>query len=183
MATSEVDIANMALGFLGEPRITDIADNDDCSNNYPICRDACLEEIDWTFAMERFLLDSPDTTNPAFGHSYRFLIPPRVLRVVSVNGNVYEWEKESNYILTDEATCEVRAVVRVEDVRRFTPGFVQALAARLAATIAISVTSSKSVSENMWGMYGAFKLAAQGNDGRQGRTVQMTRKNTRRSRQ
>lgn len=176
MSISEVDIANMALGWLGIPRIVNLADNDECFNNYPICRDACLEDVDWSFAIERFVLSTPVDVAPAFGYSYQYLLPTRVLRVIDVNDGEYPWVREGNRILTDQATCEVRAVVRVTDTRLFSSSFIQALAARLAATIAIPLTSSKSIAETWWGAYGVFKTAAQANDGRQGTTQQMRRR-------
>lgn len=182
MPVSDVDIANMALGHLGQGRITSLSDNDECYNNYPICRDACLEDIDWTFAIERILLGSPDNTPPAWGYANRFLLPTRVLRVIEVNGNNYQWEREGNYIVTDELSLEVKAVVRVTDVRLFSPSFCQALSFRLAATIAIPITNSKTIAESWWQMYAAMRTAAQVNDGRQGSSQKIRRPKTLRGR-
>jgi len=182
MPVSEVDICNVSLGLLGADKIMDLADSDDCAINYPMCRDAALEDVDWSFAIERFSNGSPDTTPPAYGYAYRFLLPTRVIRVIEVNGNLYDWERESNYIITDQSSIEYRAVIRVTDVRLFSPSFTQMLAFRLAATISIPITNSASLGEKMWQMYAALKFSAQGNDGRQGTTKTIRRGKTMRSR-
>lgn len=179
MAASEVDICNLALGLLGAERISALSEDDNCYTQYPICRDACLEDMDWSFAISRFVLSAPDADAPAFGYSYRYLVPTDVLRIIEVNGNEYPWELEGGYILTDEASCNVKAVVRVTDVRQFSDSFCQALAARLASVLAIPVTNSKGMVEAALNIYDGFKAAAKVNDGRQGSNRKIVRKDIR----
>ncbi len=180
MASSEVDICNLALGFLGAEPIISLADNDLCNDNYPVCRDACLEDVDWTFATTRFLLAAPSVDAPAFGYANRFLLPSGTLRVIEVNDNLYQWAKEGNYILTDETTCEVRAISRVTDVRQFPNAFIQVVAARLASVIAIPIANSDGMAKAMMGLYQGFKAEAAMNDGRQGSNQRIVRRDVRR---
>lgn len=180
MAFSEVDICNMALGFLGASPIVSLADSDLCADNYPLCRDSCLEDVDWTFATTRFKLESPDATPPAFGYANQFLLPVGILRVVEVNGNAGIWVREGNKILTDDAVLEVRAIQRVTDVRQFTNSFVQMVAARLAGVIAIPTTNSDGMAKAMFAMYQSLKGSAQGSDGRQGSNQRIIRRDIRR---
>lgn len=180
MASSEVDICNLALGLLGANPIISLADSDPCNDNYAVCRDACLEDVDWSFATTRFLLSSPDVDAPAFGYAYQFMLPPEALRIVEVNENQGEWVREGNRILTDDARCEVRAIVRVTDVRQFPNAFVQAVATRLAAIIAIPITNSDSMAKTMMSLYRAFQAESAGNDGRQGSNQRIVRRDIRR---
>jgi hypothetical protein len=173
MASSIVDICNMSLGYLGADPIISIDDSAHCDTNYDTVRDACLDDRNWTFAMKRVKLGSPSTTSPAFGYTYQFLLPTDVIRVVEVNGNIYDWEKEGRYILTDQVSIEVMYIYRVEDVRQMPPSFVLALSFRLASVIANPITNKPSLSAKYWEMYQAQLFAASSNDGRQGlnRTV------------
>jgi len=179
MASSEVDICNLALGFLGADPIISMADNDLCEENYPACRDACLEDVDWTFATTRFLLSTPAATPPVFGYSNQFLLPPGTLRVIEVNDNLGQWAKEGNYILTDDATCRVRAIKRVTDVRQFPNSFVQMVATRLAAIVAIPIANSDGMAKAMMALYRSFQTEAAGNDGRQGSNQRIVRRDIR----
>jgi hypothetical protein len=180
MAVSEVDICNLALGMLGAEPIAALEDDNNCANQYPICRDACLEDVDWTFATSRFTLSSPSTTAPNFGFSNAFLIPSNVLRVIEVNGNEYPWQKEGDYIVTDEAVCEVRAIIRITNVRMYPGSFVQMLAARMASVLAIPITNSKGMVDASLTLYDRLKNEAKTNDGRQGSNAQFVRRDLRR---
>lgn len=179
---SEVSIVNIALGYLGVEQISSLSEDNDVYVNYPTCRDACLEEADWSFAKGRRTLTTPDSEPPDFGYSNRFLLPANVLRVIEVNEDKYPWEVEGRYILTDMDRCDCRWIQRVTDVNSFSSVFIQALAARLAAILAIPKTNSKSVAENYWSLYAALKGVGVGTDGIQGSAKAHRVKNSFRSR-
>lgn len=178
-----VDLANLALGWLGEPRIVSF---EDPSKNagilkaaFPAIRDAVLEARDWTFATERFDL-APDAALPAFGYAARFALPGSVLRVVScevLEGSDLEWVREGAFILTRDAAPRlfVKGIVRVEDSSLWSPGFAQALAARLAADLCVPLTENRAVGADLWALYERKLKDAAANDGRQGRSQQLTR--------
>ena len=183
--TSEVGICNLALSWLGGNLITALTDDQKeakiCDANYALARDAVLEDRDWTFATKRYKL-TPDATSPVYGYGQRFLIPAEIIRVVHVgtDNNVNNpdqitipWQKEENFIVANEAQVFVRAIAKITDTSRFPPSFTHAVAARLAADIAIALTSSRSMMESMWQLYDAKLTAASSNDGRQGRREQI----------
>lgn len=187
--TSVVEICNMALSWLGADRITSLADGSTeanlCNLNYPITRDTVLESREWTFAVKRFTL-SPDTTPPDFQWGQRFKIPTEVLRVVTVErasvvssneltSNMIEheqmnWVREEDYILTDFDVVHMRGIIRIEDTTKFSPSFVHALAARLAADLAIPITRSRTLQQQMFALYGAKLEDAAATEGMQGRS-------------
>jgi len=166
--SSEVQIANLALDYLGAENITLLTDMNSVSNNFDLVRDSVLEDRDWTFSMKRVLLSSPDSTAPAFGYANRFAIPSDCLRVVEVNENKYDWIKEGNFILTNLSEIQVLYVKREEDVSKFTAGFIHVFALRLAAALAIPITNSAEFAGNLLQMYQIALMDASGNDGRQG---------------
>ena len=59
-------------------------------------------------------------------------------------------------------------IQRVVDTAAFSPMFSQALAARLAADAAISITNNRALQSDMWNLYGVKLAQAAARDGGQG---------------
>lgn len=178
MAT-KVSIANQALGWLGANFITAFTDQSTEAQlidaNYPDVRDAVLEERAWTFATRRMSLVT-DSIAPDYGYSNRFLIPGNVLRILQVRNdqrnfstNNLDWTREGNYILCDSDAVQMQYIMCLDDPSQYSPGFSQALAARLAADLAIPITRSRSLQQDMFGLYQAKLRSAAALDGMQGR--------------
>ena len=178
---SEVAICNQALGWLGANLITSLDDESTeaqlCKLNYNPLRDAVLERVDWSFAIKRFVA-APLVQPPAYHYSHAFELDSEVLRVITVSASaddypqVEDWVVEDRKILMNYNTCYYRAVTAVTDSTRFSPLFVQALAARLAADMAIPLTNSRTLQEDMFKIYVAKVREAKASDGRQGRSQQ-----------
>ena len=182
--TSEVQIANLALGWLGGNLITSLDDDSKeaklAKANFDFARDAVLEDHAWTFAAGRAVI-LPDLTTPEFEYSTRFLVPIDSIRVLTVdtNPNGYNdasWAKEENYILLNAQKIYMRYTKRITDPNRFTAAFTQALAQRIAADIAIPLTESRSMQQTHWSLYIGKLEAAAATDGMQGRNQVMKSK-------
>jgi hypothetical protein len=169
---SSVEICNIAISYLGGNKIMDFTDDSTeaelCRLNYPYCRDSVLEEINWTFATKRYRYSSPLADKPAFGYANSFRMPTEILRIISVNDNIYPWALESGEVLTDSSSIDVLAVIRVIDSTKFSPTFVHALASYLAMEICLPLTNSSNQYGLMAQTYAAKMKLARGNDGRQG---------------
>lgn len=184
---NEVGICNQALGWLGANSITSFDDNSTeahlCSENYAAIRDAVEEEGYWSFTIQRF---SPafELESPQWGYAYQFLVPTKVLRVVEVHdnsmtpngGSNFDWRLESGRILCDSNIIFVKAIFQVTDPRSFSPTFVQCLAARLAADLAIPLTKSRSLQSDMFGLYQSKLSTALALDGSQGKGDRLTQR-------
>lgn len=187
---SEIDICNLALQWLGAKRILSLTDvpppeseesattRELCALNYPIARDATLEDGDWTFATRVFnlnkLADDPAPINdprPPYEGSL-FQLPGDVLRVIQADdgeGNYRrDWYRLEDRIVMDAEKCYAVCIIRVTDTLRFTSNFVQACAARLGAEIAVPITESNRREEQMWAKYLEKLDWARANDGMQG---------------
>ncbi len=184
---SEVSISNKALGWLGADRITNLDDPQTeaviAKENYAEARDFVLADHDWPFAIKRFNL-ALSTEKPAFGYANKFLIPDEILRVISLNEhdpayssgqtiNTSRWDVENGFIVSDDLTANVRAVARITETRLFSPGFVNCVAARMAADMALAVTSSSNREKSMEGKYQLFLRQAKRQDGRQGKSKRL----------
>lgn len=177
---SEVSICNQALGWLGENLITSLDDPSRnanlCRDNYPFLRDAVLEERMWTFATDRAVSTVADLD--AWGVQYKHPLPLEwlaVYRVYCTPGATPDqgwpakgWRREGAYVLTQESTVYMWGVKRISDTGKFTQLFVQALAARLAADLAMPITEDRQKQADAWNLYQAKLAEAAARDGAQG---------------
>ena len=180
MAATEVKICNLALSWLAGNLIIslddEIAEAQLCKANYELSRDAVLEAIAWTFATRRYRL-TPEATGPAWGYAFQFTIPAEIITLLEVTANSdtpngannLDWRREGNRILCDNSVAYVKAIYREDDPARYPPNFVQAVAARLATEIAIPLTESVELMQNMEGKYKDRLVIAAGTDGIQGK--------------
>ena len=90
MAT-EVDICNIALTNLGEPKVVSLTENSErarlCNLRYPDVRDAVLRSHPWNCAMKRAQL-TRTTSTPAFGYLYEYSLPADLLRVIGTHDSL-----------------------------------------------------------------------------------------------
>jgi len=178
---SQVSICNQALGWIGGNLITSIDDGSKeanlCKANYDDLRDAVLEERNWTFATRRQAL-TPLAQDPPFGYAKQFTLPADLIRLIGAYRPGMEdreqamYVREENRLLTDEPRLNIVYIARIKDANRFSAGFVQCFAARLASDLAIPIAESRSLQETMWALYEAKLESAGTNDGMQGRFEQ-----------
>ena len=173
---SEVSICNQALGLVGANSITALDDDQReaklCQLNYEPVRDAVLAEHAWTFATK--WLDIPAVANPSPGEfPNEFPLPPDVIAVLFVGQNYRHpenWQVENNAIRASVQTCRCQVVYQVTDTSKFSSMFTQALVARLASELAIPITNSRTLMENMYALYERKVQMAAAKDNQQGRS-------------
>jgi hypothetical protein len=168
---------------MGQRKINSLNDNQNeaivMNANYELSRDKVLADAAWTFATERQVL-SPVEDALAFGRGNKFLIPSEVLRVFRVfrptstsqTGKFMsaDWVREGRYIISSEEALWAMFIMKVSDPSLFSPSFVHALAARLAADTAITFTESIKMEEKMEARYIMKLEDAKYADGSQGTT-------------
>lgn len=187
--TERVDIANLALTWLGEKEITSLDDDLQRARimkiNYIPARDYVLEAHEWSFAMKRWI-PNKKTETPVFGASNLFPIPSDILRVTGVWDNdnpdrpditsridskeQADWIIEGREILCNEEVIYCKGIKRIKEEGIFSPMFVHAFAAQLAALCAMPITASAEIQSNMAGLYEVKIQEAVSRDGLQGRS-------------
>jgi hypothetical protein len=179
---SEVSICNQALMWLGQDAITSLQDNAKTAewmrNNYPFIRDAVLESRMWTFATARYVSTTADMTE--WGDWYVHGIPPDWLSVFRCyrQGSIYdpipiEYRVEGGKVIVPYDTVWMWGVQGVTDTGKFTPLFVQALAARIAADAAAVFTENRQLASDMWTLSEVKLRDAAARDGQQGTSDRM----------
>lgn len=167
MATSVIEICNLALDMLGAGPITSLDDNlktaSLCKRNYPLARDAALRAYPWGCAKARTTLAAiVGYPSWQFGASYQ--LPVDCLRVLEVDGDVagdIRWRVEGRTLVVEgTGAVNVLYIKQVVDPNDFDALLVQAMAARLAGQIAYAVTGNRNLSVDMLTAAQAFEAEA-----------------------
>jgi len=179
---TQVSICNQAINLVGGNRIVNIGDTSKeaviCKDMYDDLRDLVLEDADWVFATQRYLL-TPEAASPTWGYMYQFTIPPEVVRVINASDNIdrlngdsdLDWRREGNLILCDVGTnLYMKGVKKITDESRFSAGFTQTFAYKIASNLAIPIAGSRTLHDDMIREYEKHLNSATANDGRQGRS-------------
>lgn len=156
MATSVVKIVNNALVKIGASAIVSLTENSEAARTanliYEQIRDATLRDHVWNFATRRVQL-AQNSDAPAFEYAYSFALPSDCLRVLQMESKAMEYVIEGRNLLTDEGTAKIKYIARITDPNEFDVMFVEAMSARLAAELSITLTDSNSLYQNMMEVY------------------------------
>ncbi|QJB56172.1 hypothetical protein [Pseudodesulfovibrio sp. zrk46] len=176
MATSVIEICNNALLDLGEDVIISLGDDSKaaglCNHRWPTVRDAVLRAHPWNCAMAQAEL-AAGTAAPLWKWEYKYNLPTDFLRIVHLVGQdgsaIRDWEIQGGIILCNEAAPIFISYVRREtDPNRYDALLDEALAARLAATLAYPLSGSTSLAQAHWDIYQKKLAEARGVDAREG---------------
>lgn len=96
---------------------------------------------------------------PPWGFEHKFAVPSTVLRLLRLEDDPV-FSREGDYILTDEATLNIKFVKDITDYSKMDAMFFQALALHVAWTICYSITNSNKLKEELGEMFdGVIKKA------------------------
>jgi hypothetical protein len=160
LTVTDIDVINGALRKLGVDAITTLADSVEAarvaSDTYSMLLDAVLADAPWDFATKRAEL-TVHVTAPAFGFDNAFDLPADCINVREiVNLNSYQWVVEDGQILTShESPIQLVYTYQALVEDDYTPQFIEALQARLAAEWAEPLIKSTSVQKTMFALYEA----------------------------
>lgn len=142
------DLANAALSYLGEMRISNIDDPD--SQPARTCKQFLADTIDeilrthpWSCAIRLATL-TEITADPDWGFERAFQLPSDMLRLLQVNGQPFGpsqqyYDIQGKLLLTNWDEAKIRFVQRI-DVPEFDPLLAKAIALQLAVKICIPLS-------------------------------------------
>ncbi|MGF7151321.1 hypothetical protein FHS96_004984 [Sphingomonas zeicaulis] len=154
---SQTRIVNRALALIGSAqRIISIDEQSAAATAakavWDEARDGVLVDHPWNFAIARAEV-AASADAPAFGYKRAFEIPGDWLRWLPpkrASCDFFIGEQEGRFILSDaEAPLRLRGIRRIEDVSKWSAGFVDCLGYRLAMELAIPVTALDSIAARM----------------------------------
>jgi hypothetical protein len=147
--SSEIEVCNLALLRINQSSISALSDDSlqakACEYNLDQSKSSLLSQYNWTFAINRAILNEVENDDPMFEYSRKYAFPEGFLRLVSVynsmnqkliamNGVKPPYMLEGKYILTDQAVCKIKYIKDVPIVqcsRLFIDCLVLDLAVRL----------------------------------------------------
>jgi len=147
MATTIVDICNMALGWIGTKGITSLSDSSPeakiCLRYLEPARLQVLREHPWNFAQKRATLAEVDVPDEYPEYAYAYLWPADCVTAFKVYKNTAPYDFEvvlsadgsTRMILTTIDTAVLSYTADVSNPALFDPLFAKMLARRLAADI------------------------------------------------
>lgn len=156
-ATNIEAVANLALDMVKEAPILSIDENRAAArwmkrNFWPVAQ-TCLTMHIWKFAMKRASIPA-DAQAPEFEWQYKYRKPTDCLRVLPLrvggrmDGRLIPHQVEGDYILTNApGPLKVRYIATQGNIATWPPLFVEAVACKLAARIAPSLTGKQSMVE------------------------------------
>jgi len=162
-----VEIVNVGLGMIGEDPITSFSDDLDTARaanlRFPTVRDAVLREHFWNFAMTRVQL-AKLAQDPPFGYAAQFQLPADFIRMYRVNpdeaahfgrgaiGPDYKIEGRK-LLLNGSDSAKIIYIFREIDTTKWDALATEALAARMASELAISVTQNRTLAAQLFDQY------------------------------
>lgn len=150
---SALDLCNAALTKIGEAPIESISPNASsasrlCHLHYHPARRETLTLARWSFAtVETTLACDEENALPATRYPYHFMLPADCLRLMDVECK--DWSLHGRKIRATSSTLPMSYIADVEDVSIFDPLFSEALATRLAEKIAVALTGSQTLRQNL----------------------------------
>jgi len=123
-----------------------------------------LEEIlvrhDWCFAHKRASI-SYEVDAPAFGYSYKYLLPSDSIRISNINNDKNKlYSIELGYILIDDDTCDLLYVSKIDNYGLLSPVFVASLSALIASKLAYGLAGSDTKAKEQQSIYQAYYAEA-----------------------
>lgn len=150
MAT-DVSICSNALIMLGAAPIASFTEGNKsaqiASNLFPDLARDLLRSHPWNVAMARVQL-APQSTAPAFGWAWSFLLPSDCLRTweVTSGGREIDHKVEGRTVLADVSGIEL-LYIRNLPVDQWDPIMVTAMTYRMAGAMAYAVTKSAALAD------------------------------------
>jgi hypothetical protein len=171
---SQTRIVNKALSHLGSTkRITSITDGTPQAKLadafWDECRDEVLADHPWNFAIARADLPASANYTPPNEYDFAYELPPGCLRWLpwrEDHADYFDGVQEGPYILANaDAPIFIRYITRIEDLAKWSPGFMAAMAAKLARYMAKGVTGQSGMIAAMEDLYQDSLSLAKRQDG------------------
>lgn len=167
---NNTDICNMALNHIGRERIASLNEASEpartCKIHYDIQRRVLLRAYNWSFAKKTDKLALIDKKVPGWGFVYAY--PPDCVQARKIFNENNTWmvlqknfkgnmdqivlNDNTKAIVCNHADAYLEYIYDVKDVNLFTDDFAQALSYYLAGAIAVPLTGSAAMGQQMQAM-------------------------------
>lgn len=169
--TTNTDLANRALSYIGESKISNIDDTG--SKAARVCKEflgdiikEVLRSFRWNCATRRAEL-SEILPAPTIGPSHAYALPTDFIRLLEVNGEQWNGSEQFQEIegrrrlVTSSNSAKIRYIASI-GVVDFDPMLAESIATKLAMVISVPLTANLNMQSQMANLYNrAIKQARQ----------------------
>lgn len=147
MAFTDTEVANIALGLVGNDRIGALTDQTNPARTintfYNFARSQVLLHGVWNFATANATLSKlPTCSNPEF--ESEFQLPADCAKVQKINNSsAYKFRVEGDRLFCDLSEANIKYTKDITNAGYFSPEFVEAFATKLAALICFRLTQNQ----------------------------------------
>lgn len=148
---TKLEIANVALTFVGATRITDFSSTNTgqvVDTLYPVARDFVLQKADWTAATTEAQLTQVASDFDEWDHAYLFPTTPPMIRLIEVQPTLDEkpdYEIANGKFYSNVDSFTIKYVYPESNPEMFSPMMALAVATYLAALLALPIMNSVEV--------------------------------------
>lgn len=168
---SVVGIWNAALVSLGVDRVMSPTEDSEtakkCNEIYADVRDEETEMHPWNFAVTRKAC-ALTATSPTYEYTYAYQVPSDCLRILEIETNEDDYQREGDLILTDVTSLNVKYIKQVTDANAMTPSFRGVLSARMKYELAYSLTGTKTMTLELYEVLKKIRKNAKAIDAQEG---------------
>lgn len=148
MATSDVEICNLALDKCKEKNITSLDEEsksaEKCKAWYDLTRKSLLTNLNASFAIARATLAKKADYVKIYGYENAYQLPNDCLQVLNVDNPllniVYQIEGDNFYCESNKDLIQIRYIRDIKDVTMFDADFIKLFALTLASEICEPLT-------------------------------------------
>ena len=154
MASSAVEICNSALIKVGADTIVSLSEDNQrariVNEQYGKSRKEMIRSHPWNFALVRLELAAL-ASPPVYEYAYQFQLPADCLRVLRTDlPSNEDFKIEGRKILANSNTLRILYLKDETDVSKFDANFCEALACKIAANIAFSLSGSATLATGLY---------------------------------
>ena len=164
---NNTDICNMALNHIGRETIAGLNEDTEasrtCKIHYDLQRRVLLRSYTWGFARKTTKLSQIDTTVPGWGYVYAY--PNDCVKALKIFNEQNTWcvlhknfkgnidqvilNDNTKALVCNQPDAYLEYIYDVKDAALFTDDFAQALSYFLAGAIAVPLTGSQTLAQQM----------------------------------
>lgn len=178
--SSKIEICNFALQHTGSDRTINSLNEDSkeaklCARHYNNEVRQLLSSFGWSFAKRRTLLAQLENNNWEERYQFKYALPNDILKVLRIiprqDFRYSEYKVPYNisgsFIFTDINPCALEYIADIANPSEYPVYFVNALALKLAAIIAINLTGDPDQRQRLMQMASQAMITARAHDANQ----------------
>ena len=179
LPSSEIDIANMALDFLGHEEVAVISPpitetEQLVARHYPLSRRTCIRKYVPNFAKTRASIARSGT--PDYEYEDEYQLPNDYIRLLSVGDDIeerpvqrYDMGPGRKLLVNNggDASIKIRYLADVEDVTKWDSLFTEKLVLELAIKLCMPITGDKELKGQLYQMLKSLEPEVYAVDGQE----------------